>query len=439
MADHTPHAASLDCRVAVRDLDLQLTIPAGRRVAIVGPNGAGKSTALALLAGHLRPDAGEVRLHGAVASSPAAHVPAHRRRVVSLEQRPGLFPHLSALENVAYGPRARGLGRRAALARARTELDAVDCAALADRRPHELSGGQAQRVALARALAVDPELVLLDEPLAALDVEVAPAIRRLLADRLTGRAVALVTHDPLDLWALADDVVVVIDGRVAQTGTVVQVLARPTSDFAARLAGVSLVEGRIDDDDDNAAGPAAATGPAATGSAGPAAATNGPAAATGSSGTTANTGSAGPAATTATLRTPAGDLVTGTRADAMVGLSVGGRAVATLDPRAVAIHAEPEPAGPTTPAGPASPAGLASPVGLASPAGPAASPRNSWPARVIGLAPAGALTRVTAELRDGQRVDAEITTRSAAELALAPGVDVILVVKATQIAIYPRS
>ena len=383
----TTPAAALACRIDARDVDLALTIPAGRRVAIVGPNGAGKSTALALLAGHLRPDSGEVRLDGHIVSAPHAagssrnHVPAHRRRVVTLEQRPGLFPHLTALDNVAYGPRARGLRRRDALARARTELDAVGCADLADRRPHQLSGGQAQRVALARALAVDPELVLLDEPLAALDVEVAPAIRRLLADRLTGRAVAMVTHDSLDLWALADDVVVVISGRAAQTGTVEDVLARPTSDFAARLAGVSLVEGEIYDDDE--------------------------------------------------VRTPAGDIVAGVRSALGDGWHIGGRAVATVDPRSVAIEASPAPADPaslsTSAAEPAS-----------GPAGPASSVRNFWPARVVGLAPAGALTRVTTELRDGQRIDAEVTTRSAADLALAPGVDVTLVVKAAQVSLYPR-
>ncbi|MGX1767436.1 sulfate/molybdate ABC transporter ATP-binding protein [Dietzia sp. NPDC055343] len=374
-------AAELDCSVTDRDVDLGLTVPAGRRVAIVGPNGAGKSTALALLAGHLRPDSGEVRIDGHVVSSPRAHLPAHRRRVVTLEQRPGLFPHLSSLDNVAYGPRARGVRRRDALARARAELDAVGCADLADRRPHQLSGGQAQRVALARALAVDPELVLLDEPLVALDVEVAPAIRRLLADRLTGRAVALVTHDPLDLWALADDVVVVLSGRAAQTGTVEQVLARPASDFGARLAGVSLVEGTIVDDDE--------------------------------------------------VHTPAGDAVTGVRAEPADGWRNGGRAIATVDPRSVAIRAVGAPAGPGALAG--------SPVDLAhSPAGPASSPRNSWPARVVAVAPAGALTRLTAELRDGQRVDAEVTSRSAAELSLAPGSDVMLVVKAAQVALYPR-
>ncbi|OAH64191.1 ABC transporter ATP-binding protein [Dietzia cinnamea] len=384
-------AAELACRVTARDVDLRLTVPAGRRLAIVGPNGAGKSTALSLLAGHLRPDSGEVRLDGRVVSSPRTHVPAHRRRVVALEQRPGLLPHLTALDNVAYGPRARGVRRRDALARARTELEAVGCADLAGRRPHELSGGQAQRVALARALAVDPELVLLDEPLAALDVEVAPEIRRLLADRLTGRAVVMVTHDPLDLWALADDVVVVLSGRATQSGTVEEVLSRPASDFAARLAGVSLVEGIVDDDE---------------------------------------------------VRTPGGDAVAGIRANAATGWRSGVRAVATVDPRAVAVHAAPADTPSVPDPGAASPAALATaPLGPASPASArslAASPRNAWPARVVSLAPAGALTRMTAELRDGQRVDAEITTRSAAELALGPGVPVTLVVKATQVVLYPR-
>lgn len=380
-------AAALDCLVNARNVELQLRIPAGRRVAIVGPNGAGKSTALALLAGHLRPDSGEVRLGGRVVSSPRTHLAAHLRRVVALEQRPGLFPHLSALENVAYGPRARGLRRRDALRRAHAELESVGCAELAGRRPHELSGGQAQRVALARALAVDPELVLLDEPLAALDVEVAPGIRRLLADRLTGRAVALVTHDPLDLWAMADDVVVVMDGRTAQHGTVEEVLARPTSGFVARLAGVSLVEGEMVDDD--------------------------------------------------ALRTPGGDVVTGVRTEVATGRGRGGRAVATVEPRAVAVHAVAEPGrGAHTP-DPA-PASAPRSAVVATPDPTVSSPRNSWPARVTAVAPGGALTRVTTELRDGQRVDAEVTTRSAAELALAPGVAVRLVVKAAQVALYPR-
>lgn len=373
-AGPTP-AAALDCQVDSRDVDLRLAIPSGRRVAIVGPNGAGKSTALGLLAGHLRPDAGEVQLGGEVVSTGASrdvgrdrgvrrqHVPMHRRRVVSLEQRPGLFPHLSALDNVAYGPRSRGVRSRQALERARFELEAVGCADLANRRPHTLSGGQAQRVALARALAVNPELVLLDEPLAALDVEVAPEIRRLLVARLSGRTVVMVTHDPLDLWALAHDVVVISAGRVVQSGTVEDVLSQPGSDFAARLAGVSLVEGRVDRDE---------------------------------------------------LRTLGGDTIAGVRTEADAGWQTGSRAIATVDPRAVTVY----------------PAGSSAQSG--------GSARNTWPARVVQLMPAGAMTRLTAELRDGQRVDAEVTSRSAAELGLGPGTEVALVVKAAQVALYPR-
>lgn len=360
--DAADPAAELDCRVDARDVELRLSLPAGRRVALVGPNGSGKSTALHLLAGHLRPDSGEVRLGGRAVSSPRAHHPAHRRRVVALEQRAGLFPHLTALANVAFGPRSRGVRRPVADARARAELDAVGCGDLASRRPHELSGGQAQRVAIARALAVDPELVLLDEPLAALDVEVAPAIRALLAERLADRTVVLVTHDPLDLWALAQDVAVLEAGRVVQTGPVERVLARPGSGFVARLAGVSLLEGVVDDDE--------------------------------------------------ALRTPAGDLVTGMRPDASP-WTPGARAIATVDPRAVAVQ-------------------------VAEPGAGHSSVRNAWPATVVALAPAGSLTRVTAELRDGQRVEAEITSRSAADLGLAPGTAVTLSAKAAQVQLFPR-
>lgn len=378
-------AGALDCRIADRDVELRLEVPAGRRVAIVGPNGAGKSTALELLAGHLRPDSGEVSLHGGVVSSPRTHVPAHRRQVVSLEQRPGLFPHLTAAANVAFGPRARGVDRRTAAERALAELEAVGCADLAGRRPHELSGGQAQRVALARALAVDPELVLLDEPLAALDVAVAPEVRRLLVERLAGRTVVMVTHDPLDLWAMAQDLVVVESGRARQSGTVEDVLSRPGTDFVARLAGVSLLEGVVDDDE---------------------------------------------------VRTPGGDTVAGMRADTP-GWRVGARAIATVDPRAVAVHASAirEP-GTNRDTGAVGDAGaIEAPDAATSPTG---SARNAWPARVVQLIPAGALTRVTAGLRDGQRVEAEITSRSAVELGLAPGVAVTLVVKAAQVTLYPR-
>jgi molybdate transport system ATP-binding protein len=178
------------------------------------------------------------------------HVPVHRRGVGLLAQQPLLFPHLSALANVAFGPRAQGTPRRAALARARELLDAVDAGGLADRRPGQLSGGQQQRVALARALAAGPDLMLLDEPLAALDVDATPAMRALLRRTVRGataggrdRSAVLVTHSALDALVLADRVVVLTDGTVVEEGPVREVLARPRSPFAARVAGLDLVPG----------------------------------------------------------------------------------------------------------------------------------------------------------------------------------------------------
>ena len=172
-------------------------------------------------------------------------MPPHRRGVGLLAQQPLLFPHLSALANVAFGPRAQGVSRRAATARARELLAAVDAGALADRRPAQLSGGQQQRVALARALAAGPGLLLLDEPLAALDVDATPAMRALLRRTVRdgNRTAVLVTHAALDALVLADRVVVLTAGRVVEEGPVREVLARPRSPFAARIAGLDLVPG----------------------------------------------------------------------------------------------------------------------------------------------------------------------------------------------------
>jgi molybdopterin-binding protein len=154
-----------------------------------------------------------------------------------------LFPHLTVLENVAFAQRATGASRAEALARARTELEGVGCEELSSRRAHELSGGQAQRVAIARALASDPLVVLLDEPMAGLDVAAAAEIRPILADRLRGRTFLLVTHEVLDLWTIADRVVVVDGGRVVESGPTEDVLARPTSPFLAQLSGVTILAG----------------------------------------------------------------------------------------------------------------------------------------------------------------------------------------------------
>ncbi|GAA2083186.1 ATP-binding cassette domain-containing protein [Aeromicrobium halocynthiae] len=230
-----------------RDVDLALTLATGETVAVLGPNGAGKSTLVTALAGLLRPDEASIRLDGTVLAGDGTWLPAHRRGVALLAQDALLFPHLDARENVAFGPRSAGVPRRAAREAAERWLHDLGVADLADRRPSELSGGQAQRVALARALATEPRLLLLDEPMAALDVSVAPEIRRLLRRVLADRTTILVTHDVLDALALADRVVVVEDGRVVEDGPTREVLTRPRSAFGARIAGLDLIAGSMRD------------------------------------------------------------------------------------------------------------------------------------------------------------------------------------------------
>lgn len=226
-----------------RDFDIDLTVAAGETVAVMGPNGAGKSTLLNLVAGVLRADEGTIRLEGQELSGPRTWVPAHRRRVALLSQEPLLFPHLSVLDNVAFAPRAAGAGRAAARDAAYSWLERLDVRGLADRRPHQISGGQAQRVALARALAAEPALLLLDEPMVALDVDVVRDLRPLLREVTAARSTVLVTHDPLDALLLADRVVILEGGRLVEQGPVGDVLTRPRSTFAARVAGLNLLRG----------------------------------------------------------------------------------------------------------------------------------------------------------------------------------------------------
>ncbi|HET6167179.1 MAG TPA: ATP-binding cassette domain-containing protein, partial [Marmoricola sp.] len=202
------------------------------------------STVLGAIAGLVAPTSGKVELGDRDLAG--GRVPPHDRKVALLAQDPLLFPHLTVLDNVAFGPRAAGAARQAARATARSWLDRVGVGDLGDRKPHEVCGGQAQRVALARALATDPELLLLDEPMAALDVAVRPALRQTLRTVLADRSVVLVTHDALDALLLADRVVVLEDGRVVEDGPTADVLARPRSAFAARIAGLNLVPGTWD-------------------------------------------------------------------------------------------------------------------------------------------------------------------------------------------------
>ncbi|OMB99767.1 molybdenum ABC transporter ATP-binding protein [Mycobacterium sp. NS-7484] len=235
--------------VESRCLDIEFDVAPGEVLAVLGPNGAGKSTTLHAIAGLVALDAGRISVGDRVLTDTAAgvHVPTHARRTGLLLQDSLLFPHLSVLANVAFGARAGGLGRRAAHEKARHWLAEVDATELAGRRPRGLSGGQAQRVALARALAADPEVLLLDEPLAGLDVAVAASMRRVLRRVLAaaGRCAVLITHDLLDVLTLADRVVVVDAGRIVENGSATEVLAAPRSHFAARFAGVNLVGGTV--------------------------------------------------------------------------------------------------------------------------------------------------------------------------------------------------
>jgi molybdate transport system ATP-binding protein len=228
-------------------LDLDLAVPPGQVVALLGPNGAGKSTALQALAGLVPLTDGSIDLSGDVLDDPAGarFVPPARRRVGVVFQDYLLFPHLSVVENIAFGLRARGLDRRSARERAATWVDRVGLDGLGTAKPATISGGQAQRVALARALATDPALLLLDEPLAALDASTRLEIRSDLRRHLTGYdgCAVLVTHDPVDAMVLADRIVVIEHGRTVQQGTPGEVARSPRTQYVARLMGLNLYRG----------------------------------------------------------------------------------------------------------------------------------------------------------------------------------------------------
>ncbi|MGW4244769.1 sulfate/molybdate ABC transporter ATP-binding protein [Nocardia sp. NPDC004722] len=363
--------------LADRNFQVDLQVPEGEVLAVLGPNGAGKSTLLDVVSGLLVPDTGEVRLGDRVLTDTAKGiaVPPHRRDVSLLAQDALLFPHLSVESNVAFGPRSRGMRGRAATALAREWLRAVEAEDFANRSPGSLSGGQAQRVALARALAVHPRVLLLDEPMAALDVTAAPAMRALLRRVLRDTAAdaaplpdtrpsatILVTHDIIDAVTLADRVAVIESGRVIESGPVAAVLARPRSVFAARVAGVNLILG-----------------------------------------TSADGGSAGLGAVTD------GDTAVFGRSEEK--WVVGGRAAAVFSPVAVAVH-------------------LARPEG---------SPRNVFRVRVSELEDRGGLIRVRALDGPGAAAGlaADLTPAAVAQLGVTPGMEVYFAVKATEVDVYP--
>ena len=234
---------SLHAVLADRDLDVSLEVPTGQTLGLLGANGSGKSSVLAVLAGLVQADAGHCVLDGEVLFGPGVRVPPHQRRIGLLMQDSLLFPRMSVIDNVAFGPRSAGCPRGEALAVAQRWLTEVDASDLAGRKPSELSGGQQQRVGLARALATDPRLLLLDEPLSATDVEIAAMMRQTLRRVLADRTAIIVTHQVLDAVLLCDRVAVLESGRVVEQGTTEEVLRRPRSAFAASISGVNMVRG----------------------------------------------------------------------------------------------------------------------------------------------------------------------------------------------------
>ena len=336
------------------ELDVEIAATPGEVLAVLGPNGAGKSTLLRVVAGLHTLRSGSVRLGERVLDDPAAgqFVTPQGRRVGVVFQDHRLFPHLRVVDNVAFGPRARGVGVRDARAAATTWLGRLGLTELARRHPRQLSGGQAQRVALARALASSPDALLLDEPLAALDVQTRAEVQGELREHLREFAgpTVLVTHDPIEALLLAQRIVVLERGRVVQVGTPAEITVRPLTPYVAKLVGMNLYEGRS-----------------------------------------------------------AGDLISIDGGGSLVASDVpAGRVLAALRPSAITVHTE-EPHG--------------------------SSARNIWPATIAAIAPLGDRIRVNAAGDLPATVD--VTAAAVAELDLAPGRQVWLSAKATDVTAYP--
>jgi molybdate transport system ATP-binding protein len=246
----------LDVRLRLRRsdaflLDLAFSIPPRKTSALLGPNGAGKSTVVAAVAGLLPIDDGQISLSGRVLDNPSADlfIPPEERRIGVVFQDYLLFPHLTVADNVAFGPRARGARRSASSGPVETWLERVGLSGLGGRKPAQLSGGQSQRVALARAMINEPDLLLLDEPLSALDVTTRAKLRRDLAahlDQFPGPRL-LITHDPTEAFLLADEIHIIENGSITQSGTPDDIRLRPRTRYAADLAGSNLVMGRARD------------------------------------------------------------------------------------------------------------------------------------------------------------------------------------------------
>ena len=232
-------AASLVARRPSLDVTVDLAIAPGRTLALVGPNGAGKSTVIAAIAGLIGLESGRIAIDGRVVADAASglDMPTPERRVGVVFQDYLLFAHLTVRDNVAFAARVRGGGKDAARRAAEPYLERFGLSDLADRHPGSLSGGQAQRVALARALAAEPDVLLLDEPMAALDVELRADVRADLARHIRSfsGATLLVTHSLADVEAVADSVAVIESGRISERGTLGELRAAAGTGFVQRL------------------------------------------------------------------------------------------------------------------------------------------------------------------------------------------------------------
>lgn len=366
--------------IAERGWKVDAELRPGLVTAVVGHNGAGKSTLAQVIAGTLRLDQGSARIGERVVDDAATFVPARRRGVAMVSQAPRIFTHMSVLANVAFPLRVRGVGRAEARAAALEQLRAVGIDDLAHKRASDLSGGQAARVAIARALVFRPEVLILDEPTAALDVEATAQVSSVLRQRLTGAGITtlLVSHDIAEVLALASHMIVMGDGCVVEEGEPARVLASPQSVFAARLAGLNILSGPI------------VTRP-------------------GMVGVSVGEGELWAADLSGFDSADAGrvDAVAGDAADdvASGGSGQGGRVALTFPPEAVALSREES----------------------------HASPRSVLPGVVAGIDVNGSLVSVRVTLAEGVSVTARVTASAWADLDLGVGDRLWASVKATQV------
>ncbi|MEV7619756.1 ATP-binding cassette domain-containing protein [Microbacterium sp. NPDC089321] len=232
---------ALDAHVVVAhaSLDVRLSLQPGEVVAVMGPSGAGKTTLLDALSGLTRLDAGHVAIDGAVLADPRRHTPPSRRAIGLLGQDPLLFPHMTAVGNIAFAARSAGSSRAEAMTIAQEWMPRIGLADLGDRRPDQLSGGQRQRVALARALAARPRLLLLDEPFSSLDVQAAAQLREVVGGHLNGTTTVIVSHTLADAQSLAPRLLILENGRITQDGALSDVLAAPASPFTRAVAATA--------------------------------------------------------------------------------------------------------------------------------------------------------------------------------------------------------